>query len=318
MEKTVLVTGANGFVGKALCLGLLSLGVKVKAIVRQPGVAAFSTKGIEETVVEDYSETGVWDSLLTDVDCIIHCVARTHVTKEKAENPLQAYRHVNVDLTEKLLTSAIQHNVRRFIFLSSIKVNGESTTGRAFVETDPPAPLEPYGQSKLEAENLVTKLILPSNTDFVIIRPPLVYGPGVKANFLFLIKLVQKKIPLPFASVKNARSLIAIDNLVNFVLTCVQHPKAANQTFLISDGKDVSTAQLIQSIAQQCQQKPFLLPFPVACIKFAALLTGKQALQRRLLGSLQVNIQKAQSLLGWKPVISMEEALQHTINAIDS
>lgn len=309
-----MVTGANGFVGRALCLTLAHHGYEVKAVVRQAGAMMKSPANIKEIVVTDYSKPAIWKGILEDVTCVIHLAARAHVIYDETKDPLNEYRRINVGFTESLLKAAIEFNIHRFVFLSSIKVNGESTSGTPFNEEHPPAPLDAYGISKMEAENLVKDLSSKSNTEYVIIRPPLVYGAGVKANFLTLVKLVRKSFPLPFASVSNARSLIALENLVDFIHICAIHKNASNETFLIADGDDVSTQELVRRIARAMNKKALLFPCPVLAIKVLARLSGRQHIAQRVLGSLQINNSKAVKQLGWKPVVCMQQALHATVD----
>lgn len=234
--------------------------------------------------------------------------------KEGSGDPLAEYRRVNVQGTLALARQAAQAGVRRFIFLSSIKVNGERTgNGKSFCEADLPLPEDAYGLSKLEAEQGLMPLTQETGMEIVIIRPPLVYGPGVKGNFASMVRWVRKGIPLPFGAVRNKRSLVALENLVNFITLCAdpeRSPRAANEVFLISDGEDVSTTELLRKVACAYGVSPRLLPVPVGLLRIAAGVLGKRAVADRLLGSLVVDSSKARELLGWKPVISMDEQLR--------
>ncbi len=311
-NSTLLVTGATGFVGKRLITILLSQGEHVVTAVRNQ----FSSvpHDIEKVVVGDLSPTTDWMQALKMKDVVIHCAARAHIMNDSVADPLTEFRRVNVEGTLNLASQAAQAGVKRFIFISSIKVNGEQiATGHPFKPDDKFIPVDPYGRSKYEAEQGLLALAKKTNMEVVIIRPPLVYGPGVKANFASMIKWVYKGVPLPFGAIHNQRSLVALDNLVSFIIHCIDHPKATNEIFLISDGEDVSTTELIQKLAKAFGKKPFLIPVPVGLMSFAASLLGKRAVADRLFGSLQVDSSKARELLGWKPVITMDEELQKTV-----
>ncbi len=230
---------------------------------------------------------------------------------ESATDPLREFRRVNVEGTLNLARQAAACGVRRFIFVSSVKVNGESTeAAHPFTAQQAPAPLDPYGISKMEAEQGLCQIAAETGMEVVIIRPPLVYGPGVKANFSALMRAVQRGLPLPLALVRNQRSLIALDNLVDFIITCATHPKAANQTFLVSDGQDLSTPELIRKIALAADVPARLLPVPVWALQAGARLLGKGDAMQRLCGNLQVDISKARELLGWVPPVSVEDGLR--------
>ncbi len=306
----LLITGANGFVGRALCGQLRFLGHEVVAATRNLSADSFIAVG------EIDAQTN-WEAALKNVDCVIHLAARVHVMREVTQNPLAEFRKTNVEGTLQLARQAAKNGVRRFIFVSSIKVNGEGTTGKAaFSEQNTPAPEDAYGISKAEAEEALKEISLSAaqktQMEVVIIRPPLIYGAGVKGNFSTMISWVKKGIPLPFSAVKNHRSLLALDNLVDFIALCAdieKSPKAANQLFLLADNEDISTTVLLQKIAQAYQVKSRLLKIPVPFMQFFARLIGKNALADRLLGSLQISNQKARELLGWKPVVTMDEQL---------
>ena len=248
------------------------------------------------------------------VDIVIHLAARVHVMKDTATNPYSAFRTVNVDGTLTLARQASDAGVRRFVFISSVKVNGESTQpGRAFTETDAPNPQDAYGHSKHEAEQGLRQIASDTGMEVVIIRPPLVYGPGVKANFAALMRAVQRGYPLPLGAVHNLRSLVALDNLVDFIVTCITHPKAANQTFLVSDGQDLSTTKLVRGMAQAAVLPARLLPVPVWALQAGASLLGKGDTVQRLCGNLQIDMSKARYLLGWAPPVSVEEGLRRAM-----
>ncbi len=251
-----------------------------------------------------------WSGVVRGVTAIVHCAARVHVMNESETDPLSAFRRVNVQGTLQLARQAANSGVRRFIFISSIKVNGEATLPNApFAATDRPAPIDPYGVSKMEAEQQLRELSSATGMEVVIIRPTLVYGPGVKANFLSMMRWLDKGVPLPLGSIDNRRSLVALDNLVSLILTCVDHPAAANETFLVSDGEDLSTSELLRRMALALDKPARLLPVPVWLLEATAALLGKRALSKRLCGSLQVDIGKTRSLLNWNPPLGVDEAL---------
>ncbi|AFI83937.1 epimerase [Methylophaga nitratireducenticrescens] len=307
----IFVTGATGFVGKALVAQLVAEGHEVIAAVRKH--SAELPEEVEQIVVGDLSlldEQNTIINTLKNIDVVTHTAARVHIMQDNATDPLTEFRKLNVNATIELAGQAAKAGVKRFIFLSSIKVNGESTNNReAFTETDEPKPEDDYGQSKFEAEQALFELTKSSSMEVVIIRPPLVYGPGVKANFACMIKIIKKGLPLPFGSVSNQRSMLAIDNLVDFITLCMTPPAAANQVFLIADGKDISTTDLLKKIAKAYQRPPRLIPVPIAWMIFFAKLAGKQNITDRLFGNLQININKSNQLLGWQPVTSMEQQL---------
>ena len=325
----ILLTGATGFVGKALVTYLLSKAFDIKALVRQSYVAL--PFAVEQVVVGDLAELALDGSssflreAFKDVDVVVHTAARAHVMNDDASDPLTEFRKVNRDATLVLARLAAEFGVKRFVFLSSIKVNGEMTRpGLPFTPDDVHVPDDPYGLSKNEAEQGLLALAQETGMEVVIIRPPLVYGPGVKANFASMIKWIGRSIPLPFGAIHNQRSLVALDNLVSFINLCVDReksPKAANQVFLISDGEDVSTTQLLRKVGQALNHhtpsgiKAWLVPIPVFIMTFVAKLLGKGAVANRLFGSLQVDSSKARDLLGWKPVITMDEQLNKTVDA---
>jgi nucleoside-diphosphate-sugar epimerase len=245
---------------------------------------------------------------------VVHLAARVHVMHDTASDPLSAFRSVNVQGTLNLARQAAAAGVKRFVFISSVKVNGESTQpGHAFTETDAPNPQDAYGLSKFEAEQGLRQIAADTGLEVVIIRPPLVYGPGVKANFAALMRAVQRGWPLPLGAVHNQRSLVALDNLVDFIVTCITHPKAASQTFFVSDGQDLSTTDLVRGMAQAAGVSARLLPVPVWVLQSGAALLGQGAMAQRLCGNLQIDISKARHLLAWAPIISIEEGLRNVV-----
>jgi nucleoside-diphosphate-sugar epimerase len=311
-SKIFLVTGGSGFVGRALINRLtLIAGSTVIAPVRN--VATKFPVGVRSIPFTNLDATFNWSDELKDVDCVVHAAARVHVMNDVSGDPLAAFRKVNVEATLNLARQAAASGTKRFIFISSIKVNGEGAEpGTVYRADDVPAPIDPYGVSKLEAEQGLKELAAVTGMEVVIIRPVLVYGPGVKANFLSMMRWLYRGVPLPFGAVHNQRSLVAIDNLVDLIVTCSDHPAAANQVFLVSDGEDVSTTQLLRKLAGALGKPARLLPIPVWLMRGAAALLGKRALSDRILGSLQVDISKNRQLLGWTPPVTLDKALSLT------
>ncbi len=286
---SLLITGGTGFVGQAL----------VQRLSDQPLRLA------------KRSDFGAWGPALSGVTTVIHLAARVHVTPSSDLDQLADFRAINVDATLDLAREAGRRGVKRFVFISSVKVNGEYTAaGRACTEDDPPAPADAYGRSKLEAEQGLRVLSQASAMELVIIRPPLVYGPGVRANFAALMHVVQNGWPLPLGAIHNRRSLVGIDNLVDFIAICARHPLAANQTFLVSDGHDLSTTELVRSLARAAEVSVRLVPVPAWIIQASAALLGKRGAAQRLCGNLQVNITRARSVLGWTPPVSVDEGFR--------
>lgn len=311
-SKTFLVTGGSGFLGRALIERLVQLpDCSVVAPVR--ATSAVLPAGVRQLPLTSLNGTNDWSEVLTDVDVVVHAAARVHVMKEVATDPLGAFREVNTEATLNLARQAAASGTKRFIFISSIKVNGEGAEpGTVYSADDVPAPIDPYGLSKLEAEQGLKELAAVTGMEVVIIRPVLVYGPGVKANFLSMMRWLYRGVPLPFGAVHNQRSLVAIDNLVDFIVTCSDHPAAANQVFLVSDGEDVSTTQLLRKLAGALGKPAILLPIPAWLMSGAAALLGQRALSDRILGSLQVDISKNRQLLGWTPPVTLDKALSLT------
>ena len=303
--KKVLVTGANGFLGKAIATVLVKQGFEVLCATRSP----FELDGAKTIRIASLDNMLDWYECLAGVDCIIHTAARVHVMNELASDPYQEFYKVNVEGTLKLARAAVKKGVRRFIYISSIGVNGNQSAA-PFLETDLPNPQGLYALSKFDGEKKLLTLTKETSLQVVIIRPPLVYGFGAPGNFGSLLRWVNKGLPLPFGAVLNKRSFIALDNLVSFVLLCISHPKAVNEIFLISDGEDVSTTELLKKTAKAFGKGLVLFPVPVSLMMFAASLIGKEDLAIRLFDSLQIDSTKARELLGWKPVITMDGQLQ--------
>ena len=301
----VLVTGANGFVGSALCPYLSALGHSVVPVVRRAGGI------VGERIVADAAS---WAGALAGCDSIIHLAGRAHVMHEPEADPVQAFRAANVALTLSLADAAVAAGVRRFVFMSTCKVNGEETVpGAMFGPTDKPAPQGAYAMSKWEAEQGLLEIAQKTGLEVVIIRPPLVYGPGVKGNFSSLLRWVQSGVPLPFGAVHNRRAMIALDNLVSFTALCADmgaSPNAKGQVFLLSDGVDVSTTVLLRQVAQAYHCSSRLIPVPVGLMRRAFRSMGQAALADRLFGSLVVDDSQARQLLGWHPPFSMNQQLQ--------
>jgi nucleoside-diphosphate-sugar epimerase len=305
----ILVTGASGFVGEALVFRLL---IDKTFSVTAAARGATRLHGLCPVEPFDLTKPTLLRCLST-VQVVIHAAARVHVMNENAIDPLAEFRKVNVEGTLRLARQAAASGVRRFIFISSIKVNGESTKlGKPFTADDCSNPSDPYGVSKFEAETALQQLACETGMEVVIIRPPLIYGPGVKANFLNMLSWLDKGVPLPLGAIRNQRSLVCLANLVSLVITCIDHPRAANQTFLVSDGEDLSTTQLLRRLSRALGKPARLLPLPEGLLKLVAAMLGKQAFAHRLCGSLQVDISKNLHVLGWKPPINMDRAMLQT------
>lgn len=301
--KKILVTGANGFIGKALTSRLVEEGFEVRGVSRGVAHGCMPIGYID-------ADTD-WSPALDDVDSIVHLAARVHVMRDRVSDPLTAFRKVNVEGTAKLAREAARRGVRRFVFVSSIKVNGESTReGSPFRADDPPAPADPYGISKHEAEQVLLRIGREAGMEIVVIRPPLVYGPGVKANFEAMMRWLLRGVPLPFGAIHNRRTLVGLDNLIDLIVACLSHPRAANEVFLAGDAEDLSTPDLLRRLAQALGVPSRLIRVPPSILESAAALLGKRVVAQRLCGNLQVDISKARRLLGWAPPVPVDEGLR--------
>jgi nucleoside-diphosphate-sugar epimerase len=306
VSRRALVTGANGFVGTALCDVLRQQNWEVRRALR----TANSSGSVDDVVIGDIGPQTDWRGAISGVDIVIHLAARTHVMRDSTAEPLAEYRRINVEGTQSLAQVAQAAGVRRFIFLSSIKVNGETTTLRPYSETDAPCPEDAYGVSKREAELALSAAAADMET--VVLRPPLLYGPGVKGNFLRLMRAIERGMPLPLGSIHNHRSLLYVGNLVDAIMLSLDHAGAAGQTYLLADDEAVSTPELIRAIAAALHKAARLLPFPPPLLRFAGALTGKSAAVSRLLGSLQIDSSKIRRELGWRPRLALNEGLRPT------
>lgn len=310
----VLITGAAGFIGQRL-FDTLYLGQN--AIVK----TVRSASSESDVAIGSVGPETDWNSALSSgPEVVVHLAARVHVMNEKSSDPLAEFRRVNVEGTSNLARQAAASGVRRFVFLSSIKVNGEVTRQeQPFKADDLPAPKDPYGVSKHEAENLLRQIAANTGMEVVIIRSPLVYGPGVKANFQSMMRWLVLGIPLPLGAVtRNRRSLVALDNLVDLIVTCMKHPAAANQTFLVSDGEDLSTSELLKRLGTALEHPARLFYIPPALLKLGATVLSKPSIYQRLCGSLQLDMTKTRQLLGWTPPVSVDEGLRRTAEGLNA
>jgi len=309
--QRVLVTGADGFIGSALCPALTEAGILVHSAVRradranrQPEAPTFEVGNI--------SEATDWTAALHGIDCVVHLVSPTDIEDAGAGERRKHFHDVNVIGSRRLATQAAEVGIRRLVFVSTIKVNGEASRGAAFTETDVPRPEDAYGTSKWESEQELLRISAETGLEVVILRPPLVYGPGVKGNFPRLMTLVARGWPLPFATVRNHRSMIYLGNLVDAILTCIRAPSAAGQIYLVSDGSDISTPELVRAIANTLGVSPRPFPFPPSLLMLGATMIGKREEARRLLGSLQIDSSRIRRELGWRPPYTMEQGLAET------
>ena len=313
---TIVVTGANGFVGSHLCRALQRKGMAYRAVVREGAQASPGTAGLVRLPSLDAHTD--WTTALQGATTVIHLAARVHQVQDTSADPLQAFRATNLHATLQLAQCALKMGVQRFIFVSTVKVLGEETApDQPFRAGDPALPLDAYATSKHEAEQALRALVAGGSMELVIVRPPLVYGPGVRANFASLVRVVRRGIPLPLACVHNLRSLVGIDNLVSLLLRCTQHADAGGQNFLVSDGHDLSTPDLVRQLATALGQPARLWPVPLAGLQLAARLTGRQAAVQRLCSSLQVDISATCQGLQWAPPVSVAEGLRRMVADMD-
>lgn len=307
----VMVSGANGFVGRALCAELIRRGSSVRAAIRAK--ADLNIAGCEVVRIPEIGPHTDWTNALCEVSTVIHLAARVHVMFDESADPLEEFRRVNVAGTEKLARSAAASGVKRLVYVSSIKVNGEATYGGGkFTELDEPSPQDPYGVSKMEAERSLMYIAKETGLEVVIVRPPLVYGAGVKGNFAQMLKVILKGIPLPLASVHNKRSLIYVGNLVDALIVCATHPDAAGRTYLVCDGDDVSTPDLLRQLGAAMNHPARLFGCPIAWLQLVGRLLGRSDQIARLLGSLCVDSGKIRNELHWCPPYTLQEGLYDT------
>ncbi len=312
LNSKVLITGCSGFVGQHFLEVEKNSSLDILSAVRKG-----SYKSSRDTViVGDINANTDWSDALIDVDVVIHMAARAHIMNDADVDPLKAYREVNTEGALNLARQAAEKGIKRFVFVSSIKVNGESTTGMtSFTENNALAPQDPYGFSKAEAEDGLRTISEKTAMEVVIIRPPLVYGPGVKASFRNLMKLALSNLPLPFGAIHNARSMVYVGNLVDFISKCVVHPAAKNQTFIVSDGLDLSLCEMLTLMRSSMGKAVRLFSVPVYIFRFLGMLAGKRDVIDRLVGSLQVDSGKAKQLLDWKPPYSVEQGIKATVDS---
>jgi nucleoside-diphosphate-sugar epimerase len=311
----ILVTGANGFVGRELSRTLMNRDYVVRAAVRRLAEPVFGrTSGsVGAVAVGDIGPMTDWSLALGGVDTVVHLAARVHVMQEVSSNPLESFRSVNVHGTERLARMAVEHGVRRFVYISSISIHGNSTGDSSYREGDQVQPHSAYAVSKWEGELVLRKIEQESDMEVVIVRPPLVYGPGVGGNFMRLMQWAHRGFPLPLKSIRNKRSFIAVENLADLIECCVSNPNAAGETFVASDGEDLSTPELIDVVARLMGRTSRLIPVPVCVLRAVGKIMGKEAIMDRLCNSLRVNAEKSRYMLNWKPRISLSAGLERTV-----
>lgn len=307
------MTGATGFVGRHLCELLQSHDYDVTGTARSTAAGA-RIHGFSLVATGDIGGDVEWQSILHDVDCVVHLAARVHIMRDTASDPLAAFRETNVDGTTKLIRACGAQGVKRFIYLSTAKVCGERTLRDPFGALGMPAPEDPYARSKSEAESIVQKIGRELGIETVIVRPPLVYGPGVGGNFLRLMNLVRKRVPLPFASIENLRSLVGVSNLCDLIRECLGNRAAAGEVLMVSDDNDLSTPELIRRIASAMNRRPRLLSVPTSLLQWGASLSGKSAEASRLIDSFQVDISRTKEVLGWGPPVTVSDEIGSTVN----
>jgi nucleoside-diphosphate-sugar epimerase len=312
-SKYILLTGSSGFLGSNLLVELANVNnLKILALVRNQ-ISCFPSN--VQSIVINSSELFSTNLPLMNVDVIIHCAGRAHVMNDSSSDPLSEFRKVNVEGTLNLARQAAKAGVKRFIFISSIKVNGESSTKIPISIDQAPDPQDPYAVSKFEAEQGLKEVCSQTGMEYVIIRPPLIYGAGVKGNLSALCSLIKKRVPLPFGSVRNRRSFVSLGNLCDLIVRCVDHPQAANCTFLVSDDEAISTSQLIRYLAKGLDVKLLLLPVPVSLMQFGATMLGKKVVADRLLGNFEIDISYTKKTLGWSPPYAVSESFHRMFNS---
>ena len=313
--KRVVVTGANGFIGHHLCRMLIDRGARVTACIREqvaPSVFGNLANSLEICRLGTLKAPGSEFRAFESADVVVHLAGRAHIMQETQKDPLGEFRKVNVDGTRSMVLTALRCGVRRFIYLSSIKVNGEETNGGAFTAEDPPGFVDPYGRSKWEAEEALKEIANGSTLEWVIVRPPLVYGPGVRGNFLSLLNLAYHGIPLPLGGVRNRRSLVSAYNLCDFLCILVSHPAAANQCFMVADSEDLSTPDLIRAVGAALGRPQRMMSFPPSLLLKLSRLLGKEMAMQRLCSSLIVDRQKTSALLNWRAPLSFDDGVHRT------
>lgn len=313
--KKICVTGASGFIGKSLCKTLLASNKTVRGFVRSLNTNTDPPE-IELISIGNISSKTNWIDQIRGYDCIVHCAGQVHFIKDKID--LETYRLVNSEGTKRLAEQAVEAGVKRLVFLSTVKVNGESTVReenfRIFTYKDKPDPQDPYSRSKLEAENALWEIASKTNLEVVVVRLPLVYGYNAKGNLKRLMKLINFGLPLPFSLIKNNRSLICIDNLVDVLIRCIEHPKAKGNTFLVSDDEDLSTPDLLRFIASEMKISLCLFPFPISMLKILGFITGNSNEINRLVGSLQLDISHTKKTLNWFPPVTLRDGIKKMVN----
>lgn len=309
--KKVLISGANSFIGNALCKAMLRKGWQLRGTIRSENLMHNLPNGVNPVFIGSIGSNTEWGRATSNVDVVVHLAALVHKIRNDYKDPLVEYRYVNVNGTKYLARAAAANNIKRFVYLSTVKVNGE---GRAtpYNEKDNPEPMDPYGISKWEAEQVLHEIADMTGLEVVVLRPPLVYGSGVKANFLRLLEMVERGIPLPLANVNNRRSLIYLENLLDAIVTCINHPRAAGNTYLVSDGEDVSTPDLIRRMGSALGRPVRLFPFPTFMLKIAGCISGKSVAIDRLISSLTVDSSKIRRELNWQAPFSMAQGLRET------
>ena len=309
----MLVTGASGFVGVHLCPELLDAGWAVRAAVRSPEAAERLPRGVEPFYVTGIGLETDWGEGLDRVDVVVHLAGRAHVTKEESADPLDAYREINLGGTRRLAEACAGAGVKRLVFVSSVKAVGEGAP-ITYTEETPRRPEDAYGVSKMEAEDALAEVAARTGLEAVVLRPPLVYGPGVKANFRMLMGLIRRRLPLPLGLVRNERSMVYVRNLTATLSTCLVHPAAAGETFFVADGESPSTGELVQKMGRLMKRPARLVPVPVPLLRLGGRLTGRSGQVDRLVGSLTVSTAKIRRLLGWSPGYSMDDGLRETVD----